>query len=272
MGESMSTTKKALCVGINDYPGMSGDLRGCVNDAHGWSTLLQSKGYDITLLLDDQATRANILAALSECAQSAGAGDLLAFTYSGHGSWVPDRGELDESDNRDETLAVYDGNILDDELRAILQSIDPEASMSIISDSCHSGTITRSGLRLAAERGVTPETPHPPKPRFLPPASDVDALAAFTLPVRRRALYPDASMNHILLTGCNALEYSYDAYFNGTWNGAMSFYALQLLQADPDRSWRSLHQGLRQLLPNTQHPQSPQLEGQDARKDDPVFG
>ena len=29
--------KKALCIGINDYPGTGMDLRGCVNDADDWA-------------------------------------------------------------------------------------------------------------------------------------------------------------------------------------------------------------------------------------------
>ena len=32
--------RKALCVGINDYPGNESDLRGCVNDARAWAELL----------------------------------------------------------------------------------------------------------------------------------------------------------------------------------------------------------------------------------------
>ncbi len=30
-------TKRALCVGINDYPGTNSDLSGCVNDAEDWA-------------------------------------------------------------------------------------------------------------------------------------------------------------------------------------------------------------------------------------------
>lgn len=33
-------TSKALCVGINDYPGSGNDLKGCVNDAKAWAELL----------------------------------------------------------------------------------------------------------------------------------------------------------------------------------------------------------------------------------------
>jgi len=29
-------SKRAVCVGINDYPGVENDLNGCVNDARAW--------------------------------------------------------------------------------------------------------------------------------------------------------------------------------------------------------------------------------------------
>ena len=50
--------KKALCIGINNYPGTHMDLQGCVNDAQDWSAVLTARGYKTTLLLDDKATKA----------------------------------------------------------------------------------------------------------------------------------------------------------------------------------------------------------------------
>ena len=48
------TSKRAVCVGINDYRGTANDLKGCVNDANDWSDILsQQFGYDTQLLLDD---------------------------------------------------------------------------------------------------------------------------------------------------------------------------------------------------------------------------
>ena len=35
--------KKALLVGINDYPGTGNDLAGCVNDAHDWAQVLSQR-------------------------------------------------------------------------------------------------------------------------------------------------------------------------------------------------------------------------------------
>lgn len=271
MSQSQSS-KRAVCVGINDYPGTANDLSGCVNDASDWADLLSSQyGFETKRLLDKQASRAKVLEALEGLVDTAGAGDTVAFTYSGHGTWVADQDDLDEADNRDEALAVHDGLIVDDELRQILARLHPEASLSIISDSCHSGSVTRAALRNAVNRARTAEYPNPPVPRFLPPEDDAHALRALMLPVRRRAFYPESSMNHVLLTGCNAMEYSYDAYFNGRYNGAMSYFSIQLIGSKPDRTWAELHAELRKLLPSTQYPQSPQLEGSDANKGRPIL-
>ena len=77
-------SKQAVCVGINDYTGTANDLSGCVNDASDWSELLRSQyGFETELLLDDQASRAGVLAALERLVDSAGDDGAAVFTYSG---------------------------------------------------------------------------------------------------------------------------------------------------------------------------------------------
>ena len=53
--------KKALCVGINDYPYEGNDLNGCVNDAKAWADLLvEHYGFprdNIQRLFDADATK-----------------------------------------------------------------------------------------------------------------------------------------------------------------------------------------------------------------------
>ncbi|MCK7481777.1 MAG: caspase family protein [Candidatus Moduliflexus flocculans] len=141
-------------MGINNYPGIFNDLKGCVNDAKDWSALLQGFGFSTSTILDSGATKANVKAALQGLIASTNAGDVAVFTYSGHGTQVTDRSG-DESDPYDEAISLYDGNVIDDELRVILQGIHPQATLVIVSDSCFSGSVTR----IAAE---------PVIPRFIP--------------------------------------------------------------------------------------------------------
>lgn len=265
--------KRAVCVGSNDYPGTYNDLNGCVNDANDWADLLISEfefGENVTRILDAEATVDRICTELEGLVTGAEADDIVVFTFSGHGTWVYDQGERDESDNRDEALCGYDGNILDDQIRAILRQLDPGANLTIISDSCHSGTVTRSQLRSAGQ-AEPEEMKQSPKPRYMPPADDVDAIVTDMYPIRNRAMYPESGMPSLLLTGCNAMEYSYDAFLNDRYNGAMTAMAQRIIRSNTQQTYRELHKTLRQILPSTRFPQSPQLEGTDARKDRKLF-
>ena len=269
--------KKAVCVGINDYPGSNNDLSGCVNDANDWAELLSNKfqfGNNVSLLTDSSATKSKILEALGDLVSNAKGGDVVVFTYSGHGTWVYDQGERDESDNRDEAICAYDGNILDDEIRGIIRQIEPDAHLTIISDSCHSGTVTRNQLEGAYAREHRRTEENAPKPRYMPPPNIVttaDALITREMPIRRRFLYPESSMPEVLLTGCNARQYSYDAFIDGRFNGAMTAFTIRLIKSNPSQTYQELHKQLRQVLPNAQYPQSPQLEGSKSNISRPLF-
>ncbi|MGZ9235887.1 MAG: caspase family protein [Anaerolineales bacterium] len=244
--------KKAVCIGINDYPGSFNDLNGCVNDARDWSAFLAGMGFDVSLMLDSQATRTNVKAALRTLIDATNAGDIAVFTYSGHGTQVLDFGS-DEGDPYDEAICLHDGNVIDDELRSILQTIHPQATLVVISDSCFSGSVTR----IAGENAI---------PRFIPPAvSTVGRMA------RQPFLLPEADMPEILISGCSDSEYSYDAEFNGRPNGAMTALALFVIRQNPNATYREFHASLRALLPSEDYPQSPQLEGSDANKDRRLF-
>jgi hypothetical protein len=266
--------RRALCVGINNYPGTQNDLKGCVNDARDWASLLtETFGFrDVELLLDSQATRKAIKKKLGELASKGRAGDVLVFTYSGHGTHVPDVGEQDEADRRDEAICAHDGNITDDELRKIIRDVPAKARLTVISDSCHSGTVTRQMLQrdqdareLFSEEGLD----YAPKPRFMPPPDWAPTTRG--LPAARGFLYPEKDMSELLLTGCTAGQLSYDAYLSGRYNGAMSATAIRLIKRKPDQTYREFHQRLRQLLPTPRFPQSPQLEGSDEFKDLKLF-
>ncbi len=163
--------KKALLVGIKDYPGTFNDLMGCLNDVKSMAEILTSlfgfKAQDISLLTNSEATTANILKALEKLVKGTKAGDTLFFHYSGHGSQLPDT-QGEESDRLDECLCPCDFDwenkaIRDDDLARIFGTLDPGAHLEVILDSCHSGTGLRGMDRYS-------------KPRFLPlPAQMVPA-------------------------------------------------------------------------------------------------
>jgi len=247
--------KKAVCIGINNYPGIFNDLKGCVNDANDWADLLREFNFEVDVILDEQGTRENIKSALQSLVSSLRPGDYGVFTYSGHGTYNRDTSG-DELDSYDEALYVYDGILLDDELREILDDLHPQASLAFISDSCYSGTVTRV---------MEEDEMHYAKPRFVP------VVGYSPLTTVRRQFMAEAEMLEVLLTGCSDSELSYDAYIEGRYNGAMSRYAINAIRANREATFSQFYKVLRQALPSEEYPQTPQLEGTDVNKSRVLF-
>lgn len=268
-------SKRALCVGINDYPYEGNDLNGCVNDAHAWAQILTERfdfaGDDIKIITDRQATKRTMMRALKDLLAGAQTGDTLVFANSSHGSYVAERGG-DEA-RYDEVLCPYDidaNDIRDDELREMIAGLKTGVRLTVILDNCFSGTATRAavtdilpGLRVPDRRRV----------RFLSPAlRGLPVLAnPWKAKPKRKIQYPQSKMKEVLLSGCSDKEYSYDAYFNDVPHGALTYYALEAMRrARYKLSYADLHARLVKLI--TDYPQNPQLEGSSPNKRRQVFG
>ncbi|HEV7509841.1 MAG TPA: caspase family protein [Thermoanaerobaculia bacterium] len=136
---------RALCVGIDRYP--TAPLGGCVADARLWASTLSRLGFeDATLLLDEQATRGEILDALRRMVGEGRRGDVLVFQYSGHGTQLPDLNG-DEDDSKDEAFCPFDfasgAFLIDDDVREVFDGIPDGVNLTCFVDSCNSGSITR---------------------------------------------------------------------------------------------------------------------------------
>jgi hypothetical protein len=70
-------------------------------------------------------------------------GDFFWLTYSGHGGQVSDTNSDDETDEKDETWVLYDRQLVDLELYALWGEFKPGVRIFVLSDSCHSGSVTR---------------------------------------------------------------------------------------------------------------------------------
>ena len=233
--------KRALCVGINDYPGTANDLQGCVNDALDWKDLLVRYGFSVETLLNSQAKRMKILEKLEEYCVYANDGDHIVFTYSGHGTQAVDM-NTDEGDGYDEALYLYDGILIDDDIRAVLSNLNPDVTFTFISDSCFSGTVTR---KIRGGEYV--------RPRFVP-NPDVKPSAKLI-----KRLIPEEEMRVMLLSGCSDSEYSYDAFIGGRYNGAFTRWAINTF--DSGLLFSEWYKLIRDILPSAAYPQTPQLEG-----------
>lgn len=263
--------KKALCVGINDYPIADADLKGCVNDAKAWANVLNRRydfaRRDITMLLDRDATKAAMVAGVKSLLAGATAGDVLVFTNSSHGTYVADADDGEEADRYDEALCPVDCRknlLLDDDLRALFADIPARVRLTVISDSCNSGTTTRE---------IPGFGPDERRARRLEPGK----LGRTEITNLRKAKpkppsIPESAMNELLLSGCRSDEFSYDAKIGSDYHGAMTYYALQALAAADFRmTYSRLRQRLGQLLDHAGFDQHPQLEGRDSFKRRQVF-
>ncbi len=163
--------KYALLVGIGDYVNYGdeegGDLRAAADDARSMRDVLVARwGFEsgnVRLLTDTDATRDAIRAGLTEWLPSvAKPGDLVVFYFSGHGSQAFDE-DGDEADGLDETLCPTDvlrnnasRDIKDDELARWLEGL-PTENVTVILDSCHSGTATRAAAPFARRKALNRE-------------------------------------------------------------------------------------------------------------------
>ena len=138
----------SLHIGLNAvspaaYGGWHGSLAACEFDANDMAAVAKARGMKSTLLLTKKGTRARVLAAMRQAAKRLVSGDLFFLSYSGHGGQVPDvTGE--EADKQDETWCLYDGQLIDDELYYELSRFASGVRILVLSDSCHSGTVTRA--------------------------------------------------------------------------------------------------------------------------------
>lgn len=228
--------KRALIVGIN-YPGTSHSLRGCVNDAKAMEGLLKDhfEFKDINMLLDGDATTANILNGLENLVAGAKAGDILFFHYSGHGSQYPDNYDNDyEPDGLDEIICPVDLNwkdkmIRDDDMKRIFDKVPAGVNLTVILDCCNSG----GGLDQENQYqplGAAKQVDHvdPMKGgRYLPPPEHAVVLCeSRSLQIKPR----NVNEVGLLISGCQSHQTSADAYINGKYMGALTYMVIDTLK------------------------------------------
>jgi len=130
----------ALVIGINDYQHIP-RLKTALNDARTVASILQNEyGFTVTTLLNQQATRENILDKLQRLEGSLNKNDNLLIYYAGHGYF-------DKKTKKAYWLPVKAKNprhtwIIADSITSSLTA-NTAKNILIVSDSCYSGTLTR---------------------------------------------------------------------------------------------------------------------------------
>jgi hypothetical protein len=122
------------------------DLAVCEAAAGAMQGFAISRGFSPRLILTKEASSDRIKTEIRDAANRLNAGDLLLITYAGHGTQIPDR---DGDEPMDQAWVVYDRLIIDDELFLEWTRFQEGVRILVVSDSCHSGTITSLMMKFA---------------------------------------------------------------------------------------------------------------------------
>jgi len=263
--EKTRDTKYALLVGIDVYNDPKVGLQGCVADALQIKSVLLDRGFNennIVLLTNEKATKNNILTELDKMITASVKGDELVFHFSGHGSQVPDING-DEVDKLDEVLIPHDfnwdgGYIVDDEIAAIFKKLPMGVFLSMISDSCHSGTISKDLNTM--ERFIVPPQ------EFLQAIFTTKNL--ITNSIGRRE--DGRPQRHVLLSGCKSTQTSMSVIIDNNWHGILTYSFVATLSEDD--SWTSAYSKTVSKLKSLGYEQDPQLTGEKDLLNRKVFG
>lgn len=256
--------KRALCIGINDYKGCGRDLVGCVNDAGDWGAVLEGRGYAVVRLLDGQATLAMIRTALASLVEGCVKGDQVVLTYSGFGSYGP------PTDAIERLLRpvwcpwdVADGHALPlDEVADLLNARAKGVRAVVVSDTCHSATVTRGD-----DQSLDPGTA---RMRILPPFAWLKSSGGTSFGTSGH-LDEKLQLGDVQITACPPYGFAWEGRFTVRPNGVFTYYALKTLAALPSST--SYDVWLRRItLPSARWTQRPCLLGKPAVRREAVFG
>jgi hypothetical protein len=278
--------KRALLIGVNKYPNLPdySQLRGCVNDVLLMKTLLESSfgfpAHNIVALCDEKATVKGIRDAMQQLLDDCGPEDIVVFHYSGHGSQMAAQG--DKPRGYDESIMPYDSgrmnptfpkqvspcDIRDTEIQEWLGRLSQKTShITLIFDSCHSGSITRSIDD--AKEGTNL--------RWIPP----DLLPGLSFGSQTRSAdsvrdtqgngWLAASDKYIVLAACaadqGAYEMDHDEGGPMTRNGAFTFFLSQEIgQASENTTYQDIWERVAIHVNNRFQKQTPQIEGAGNRQ------
>jgi metacaspase-1 len=232
----------------------NGKLNACENDARAMASLAEQLGFVVRgPLLTHAATSDAVIEQIRAVAQELTPGDMFLLTYSGHGGQVNNKNPDDdpEEDKLDETWCLYDRELLDDELFALFSEFTPGVRIVVLSDSCHSGTVTRADPGEAEDEFAT-QKQLPADVAVATEEANAELYERVQKEVPSKRL-TSIGATVVLISGCQDYQFSRDGRENGAFTGA-------LLKAweDPTarRSLKSLRDATAAGIP-TQYQQEP---------------
>lgn len=231
---------KLCCISfaINRY--QQSPLRGCLNDQADITDRIKQFWPDFVFRLfqDSKCTWQRFEQEILKAFESMAEG-WLVIHYSGHGTFKSNPAELD---GYSEALYLYNGPYADYQIYELMKKKPPKLNVVFILDSCFSTGVTCPRHNNEIYR----------KSRFL---------ASEPMPEQfkvRRAIINEP-LEWIVFAACGERETASDAYINGRYNGAFTFYFKQIMR--PGVFFSNWQRTIDKYLPTNDYPQTPSLTG-----------
>jgi hypothetical protein len=246
-----STKRRALLFGINKY-GNGNDLSGCLNDLDDVEKKLNNEfsGFDILKFKDAQVTCNNFFNTIKNAISVMCSGDVLYIHYSGHGTQIPSSQEVN---GYHEALYLVDGVFIDDQFQTLQEMTPSEVTVVVKLDSCFSGDMLREF------------NPRYIRNRFMPmPGVEVRHKV-----MKKIIGAKTAALKWIVISGCSEEQTSADAYINGRYNGAFTYF--DNLSYNAKSTYQSEIDNLHIYLPSNEYDQAPTLDGDSNKFNNLVY-
>jgi Caspase domain len=259
---------------LADY-GFKEDSEGAANDKFPCGQ--QTATSNVKTLCSEQATQAairenfkkqlidnakNYFVANNLTANDRDKGANVVFYYSGHGSKLEDVNG-DESDGVDETIVAQDSDrngikdIPDDDFDTFYKELSRyTTNITLMFDSCHSGTVTRGGSPKSVERNIVSKNN-----------------SRGGNPTLSDGISVGSKSNYVTISGSLPTQESQeDVFIDATtkkeqWDGALTYNFVNLLRQNPGLKYREIINLMRPAV--AKFNQTPQVEGDIDRE---VFG
>lgn len=243
----LPTKRRALLFGINKYGG-GNDLNGCINDIEDVKTKLTKEfpDFEIRMFKDSEVTCKAFFDTIKQSLLVMQSGDVLYIHYSGHGTQIP---SSMEQNGYHEALYLIDGPFIDDQVQT-LQELTPDGAIVVAKfDSCFSGDMLREFTG----------NPKYVKNRFMP----MPGVTIRHKVMRKIVGAKTAALKWIVFSGCSEEQTSADAYFNGRYNGAFTYFDNK--SYNPNSTYKSEISNLHNYLPSGDYDQNPTLDGDNLK-------
>lgn len=195
-------------------------------------------------MITRDATTHGVKDSILQTADALESGDIFFMYYLGHGGSTNDKSADEAGDGKDETLCLYDAQLLDDELYVLWPHFAAGVRILVVANCCHSGSMTRNAVdddlvvRAIDERSANLLMRADPE-RYSRVRSGLETGGEISATVK-------------LISGCQDHQQSFEAKSLG--HGQMTSALLALMEEGRAQCYADTHATILERMPKFQQP------------------